>query len=59
MIRSVFGRLIFLGGGVDLALNHQYLDPVWYHLWRLVSEKCVGDKSATLENVQGFSGINL
>ena len=30
---------------VDLALNqaakpwfHQYLDPAWYHLWRIVSE---------------------
>ena len=30
---------------VDLALNqaakpwfHQYLDPAWYHLWRLLSE---------------------
>ena len=34
-----------LANVVDLALiqaakpwNHQYLDPFWYHLWRIVSE---------------------
>ena len=35
---------------VDLSLNqaaspwfHQYLDPAWYHLWRLVSENVHGE----------------
>ena len=35
---------------VDLSLNqaakpwfHQYLDPAWYHLWRLVSENVNGE----------------
>ncbi len=41
---------------VDLALNqaakpwfHQYLDPVWYHLWRIVSENVFRGQICNLE----------
>ena len=45
--------LIIFGSGCRFwPLNprsHQYLDPAWYHLWRIVSEHVsIGDKSATL-----------
>ena len=32
---------------------HQYLDPTWYDLWRIVSENILGDKSATLLLYEG------
>ena len=34
--------------------SHQYLDPAWYHLCRLVSEKSIEDNSATLLVLDGF-----
>ena len=42
---------LHINGVVDLALNqaakplfHQYLDPAWYHLWRIVSENVLGQQ---------------
>ena len=40
-------------------VKHQYLDPAWYHLWRLFPKMYFGDKSATLFEDHPMTGKRL